>query len=48
MCKGSKESWCGSRGVGYTNKGNEGVKVKGFKGQNSQTSITIGWRSSTT
>jgi len=29
MCKGSKKSWCGSRGVGYTDKGNEGVKVKG-------------------
>lgn len=28
MCKGSKESWCGSRGVGYANKGNEGAKVK--------------------
>jgi len=29
MCRGSKESWCGSRGVRYTSKGNEGVKVKG-------------------
>jgi hypothetical protein len=29
MCKGSKESWCGSKRVGYTSKGNEGAKVKG-------------------
>jgi hypothetical protein len=28
MCKGSKESWSGSRGVGYANKGNEHAKVK--------------------
>jgi hypothetical protein len=29
MCRGSKESWCGSRGVRYASKGNEGAKIKG-------------------
>jgi hypothetical protein len=29
MCRDSKKSWCGSRGVGYASKGNEGTKVKG-------------------
>jgi hypothetical protein len=44
MCKGSKESWCGSRGVGYASKGNEGAKVKG----ETQTSITIEWKNTKT